>query len=1222
MTEKSNSKLLFFVSALMVVLLAFLTYLTTNKSVAAEASDGRVDTVSTSQGDTYFYVPENSENLDRITPVPIFLVFGDEDYTAESAKQTAIDSGLAEIAYEEGSIVAFVNSAGDEWSEADAEVYLELLDHFSGSTFEATVTEGGKYPGFVERVYVYGEGSGADFVSENLTEPIILDQGEEWGLRDLTPAFITLFNQSVLPSIPEDYDNDFPIVAVNPVNGTEEILQELNQKNGLYAIETSDVTEGFDRDLILSTYSVGSRNRRIESVIVQFPDFQAEGITEIVESRELSTGSILYHQYVPNHLDLEQEGSIPLVIDLHGFGDTAEYQSLTSEWPLIGKNEDFMVVAINAHLFRSSEDIIELLDILFDENPAIDQTRVYASGFSFGGLNTWRLGINYPEYFAGIVPNGLGATPEREVDESEHPMPLFYIGGARSPLEELPSTPDPNSVNDALAYFLKLNGVENDYLFDDSADASWGIAPSDSYSFSDPVLGRDTVVNFYESEDGQTYTALAAVDKSHLVYNTDAQLAWEFISQFSRNPDGTITVGSEDDPGDDLDKLEGRIDLVTTNQGDTYFYVPEESENLDRVSIVPITLVFGDEHYTRESAHRTAIDSGLAEIAKEEGSIVVFVNPEGDTWSERDADTYLEILTHFTENEGFASAGESGPYPGFVERTFVYGEGSGADFVAEHLAKEVILDQGPEWGLRDLTPAFISLYNNTVLPEVTDYNNDLPIVAVNSIEGTEERLAELNRRSELYAVETSEIRDGFDNNLILSTYEIGGANRRIESVIVQLPDYEAEGIIETIEVKELSTGSIRYHHYIPNHLDLDQEGSIPLVMIYHGGGNTGEFHSLTSDWPLVGKEEGFMVVSVDRHMSNTTEENIELLDMLFEEYPAIDQSRVYASGFSMGAVQSWDLAARFPEYFAGIAPNGAGMFLDDQLEVLPYKIPIYYVGGAISPLAELPSKPDHNVVDDALAFFLEMNGIDDNYQYDANADVTWGIAPTDTYSTQDELFGRDIDVSYYMSDDGEIYTALAAVDKSHLAYGSDAWLAWDFISQFSRNSDGTITIHSDDIEDIESVIEDLEEQIHEITERLEELENLLAEERAEFEQTIADLRAELADLQAGEEELLDIVDGLLARIEALENRVSELEEVEDDEATPVNDDPEDPEETDDSDEDTDADEDSAATDDSDDEAGETLPKTATSIYNFLLIGALILIAGAGLALYSYKRRRA
>src|SRR5690625_3536180 len=132
MTEKSNSKLLFFVSALMVVLLAFLTYLTTNKSVAAEASDGRVDTVSTSQGDTYFYVPENSENLDRITPVPIFLVFGDEDYTAESAKQTAIDSGLAEIAYEEGSIVAFVNSAGDEWSEADAEVYLELLDHFSG----------------------------------------------------------------------------------------------------------------------------------------------------------------------------------------------------------------------------------------------------------------------------------------------------------------------------------------------------------------------------------------------------------------------------------------------------------------------------------------------------------------------------------------------------------------------------------------------------------------------------------------------------------------------------------------------------------------------------------------------------------------------------------------------------------------------------------------------------------------------------------------------------------------------------------------------------------------------------------------------------------------------------------------------------------------------------------------------------------------------------------
>lgn len=493
-------------------------------------------------------------------------------------------------------------------------------------------------------------------------------------------------------------------------------------------------------------------------------------------------------------------------------------------------------------------------------------------------------------------------------------------------------------------------------------------------------------------------------------------------------------------------------------EGNTYFYIPEGTDNLDRISIVPIILVFGDEDYTAESAKQTAINSGLAEIASQEGSIVVFVNAIGDTWSESDVATYLDVLGLFTENERLAKAEKDGPYPGFVERVYVYGEGSGANFVAEHLAKEVILEQGEPWGPRDLTPSFITLFNNTVLPNLTGYENDIPIVAVNSVPGIEDRLQVLNEGIGLYAVETTEA-EGFSREIILSTYdEIGGRNRRIEGVVVQLPDFEAEGITETIEVKELSTGSIKYHQYIPNRLDMNKAGSVPLVMIYHGGGNTGEFHALTSDWPLIGKKKGFIVVSVDRHLVNNTEQNIELLELLFEEYPAIDQTRVYASGFSMGAVQSWNLAAEFPQYFAGIAPNGAGMMRKKELDVLPYLMPIYYVGGAISPLAELPSKPDPNVVDDALAFFLKMNKIDSNYQYDAKADETWGIAPTETVSTQDELLGRDIDVSYFRSEDNQIYTALVSVEKSHLAYGSDAWLAWEFLSKFSRASDGSIKI--------------------------------------------------------------------------------------------------------------------------------------------------------------------
>src|SRR5690625_2241479 len=522
-------------------------------------------------------------------------------------------------------------------------------------------------------------------------------------------------------------------------------------------------------------------------------------------------------------------------------------------------------------------------------------------------------------------------------------------------------------------------------------------------------------------------------------------------------------------------KPNGRIDVITIDQVNAYFYVPVDSGNLDRVSPVPVFLVFGDEDYTEESAKQTAVNSGLAEIASKEGSIIVFINPKGDTWAESDVNTYIELLSHFTENERVATAAEGGPYPGFIERVYVYGEGKGADFVAENLAKEVVFEQPEPWGPRDVTPAFITLFNNTVLPSIPDpkFDSDIPIIAINSVDGTEKRLKELNEKSNLYAVKTSKEGEGFVRDLILLSYEeLGGTTRRIESVIVQFANYEAEGITETIEIRQLTTGSIRYHQYIPNHLDMDQKESIALLMTYHGGGNTAEFHSMTSEWPLIAKQEGFIVVSVDRHMENKTKESIELLKMLFEEYPAIDKTRVYASGFSMGAVQTWKLGEKFPQYFAAIAPMGAGFIsedsngvnfkesnpLIDQLDILPYTMPVFYIGGALSPLPELPSQPNSNVVDDALTYFLKMNKVNDSYQYDANVDETWGIAPTETYPFRNEVLGRDTVVSLFMSEDNQIYTAFASGEKSHLVYATDSRLAWNFISQFSRNPDGTITI--------------------------------------------------------------------------------------------------------------------------------------------------------------------
>lgn len=138
-------------------------------------------------------------------------------------------------------------------------------------------------------------------------------------------------------------------------------------------------------------------------------------------------------------------------------------------------------------------------------------------------------------------------------------------------------------------------------------------------------------------------------------------------------------------------------------------------------------------------------------------------------------------------------------------------------------------------------------------------------------------------------------------------------------------------------------------------------------------------------------------------------------------------------------------------------------------------------------------------------------------------------------------------------------------------------------------------------EDSDDPIVDSEDQILDLKNRIEELENQQLELTEELEQELAALRAEIEALQVSEQGLdIELAD-LLARVIALENRSSELEE-------------ENGEETD-SDE-VETDRESKVVD----QDGETLPKTATSIYNLLLIGALIIIVGAGFALYSKKRK--
>ncbi|GAA4058734.1 GH32 C-terminal domain-containing protein [Amphibacillus indicireducens] len=143
----------------------------------------------------------------------------------------------------------------------------------------------------------------------------------------------------------------------------------------------------------------------------------------------------------------------------------------------------------------------------------------------------------------------------------------------------------------------------------------------------------------------------------------------------------------------------------------------------------------------------------------------------------------------------------------------------------------------------------------------------------------------------------------------------------------------------------------------------------------------------------------------------------------------------------------------------------------------------------------------------------------------------------------------------------------------------------------------------------------LDEKIRILTEQIEKLEAMI-ENNADLQQVINELRIKIANLEENDENLSDLIADLQARIDALESQITETEDGSDS----VSEEDSISNGSGESSNDTKSESGSATNHDPDDKE-DRLPATATSVYNYLLIGSLVLLIGTILTLYSYKRKK-
>jgi poly(3-hydroxybutyrate) depolymerase len=150
------------------------------------------------------------------------------------------------------------------------------------------------------------------------------------------------------------------------------------------------------------------------------------------------------------------------------------------------------------------------------------------------------------------------------------------------------------------------------------------------------------------------------------------------------------------------------------------------------------------------------------------------------------------------------------------------------------------------------------------------------------------------------------------------------------------PNLTIEEMGMTDNSKEFIAGSPRrWLTYLPsNYAGLTAGGrTLPLVLSLHGRNGSGRWQALTSDWHSVAERNGFIVVYPQGTGATWTgsmaadNPDVQFLQSLIEELKtrhAVDPTRIYINGASMGSLMTQRMAVQHPLLFAAIAPCYSG----------------------------------------------------------------------------------------------------------------------------------------------------------------------------------------------------------------------------------------------------------------------------------------------------------
>jgi len=557
-------------------------------------------------------------------------------------------------------------------------------------------------------------------------------------------------------------------------------------------------------------------------------------------------------------------------------------------------------------------------------------------------------------------------------------------------------------------------------------------------------------------------------------------------------------------------KMEKMPEILTTDAGafwkNTYekfqaqVYVPKNNLPGDILNYgfnAPYLLVFAEKVFSRDEAVAFARDKGLEKLAAAFDSSVVFISPlaedgsgrpckEGEAceWEKAAPDILSEIISnskiHQYHKDGVVIANNVFRHSidgffirGAIFRATLCGYGSGADYIAKNCLHH--FEGDGLWGPSDLAPVTCILQGLSQMPLIGA--EDIPVISYgNSKEANEAFKSRCKYFLQRPQAATAE-------ELIQDYYDFARQFRRMNGPLNIDPDLEKEGLVIEAGIAELTTSpdncgddkgskkhNVGYFAFYNKGLfeaASVKEKGVPLVLGFHGGGDSCFFFSTMAGWAKIAHRHNFLLVTVENHLNSTASEMVQLLEILKEKYH-IDSSRVYATGFSMGGCKTWDLIQEYPQMLAAAAPMDAtfdvgcniyGNKVEKGINT-SISVPVFYAGGEVTPLPELPFQAQKCL--DRMAYVLLLNNAEAAERYEEEVKLEnkdkwenkiWGINGDETEKLYDQSRDSTLTLQKFRSSDGRILSVFASISgQGHDCREHTCEQAWQFMSQFSRQA--------------------------------------------------------------------------------------------------------------------------------------------------------------------------